>query len=134
MYIARFTPTAGISFYLTSLVQVVVGALSYSILLLAFVIVIRSPVWSFVIYFGWSLVEGILFAAFNSLLEIRLKWLPIHLIRTFYVIDGEPKVVNYYNPFMEAPPSLIAPTILTLGLLIMVKLVIEHRDLPPLSD
>lgn len=101
--------SVGLSYYLSFLTQLVFSTLLFCALLMSLVFILRSPIITFVVYFAWTFIEGLLFSAISSIYEIELKWLPVHLIRMTYLRNGEVQLNNYYNPFAGNIISLIAP-------------------------
>ena len=114
--------------------QLTISVFSYAMLLMSLVFIVRSPAMSFIIYLAWNFTEGILFRVAEGIGGIELKWLPLHLVRTLYTINGEATSKNYYNPFDENLPTIVIPMIF---IIIVMQLTYEsflRTDLKPLSD
>ena len=121
-------------FTLEFLVQLMFATFAYSILLLCLVLLFRSPIITFVAYFAMNFLEAIAFQAFKGIYNTELSWLPLHLIRTLYCLDGEVVLISYYNPFTEDASSLIVPFGFVLVLILISWLRFSKSDLKPLSD
>ena len=120
--------------FLGFVLQTALSTFAFTTVLLFFVFLVRSPLVAFVTYFVWGLVESVLYTLFKGLYDIELFWLPLHLVRTFYVKNGEAKIDAYYNPLVESPLTLIAPIVFVVIMVFLGKRVFLHRDLKPLSD
>jgi hypothetical protein len=121
-------------YYLQFLVQLSASTLLFCILLMGLVFIIRSPIKTFVVYFIWTFTEGILFSIFEGIYNIELKWLPLHLVRTLYLKNGEAQLNNYYNPFVDNFELLIAPFGFILLITIITYKLFLKTNLPALSD
>lgn len=121
-------------FCLKFFTQLIFATFSYSIVLLCMVLLFQSPIKTFVIYFGWIFIEGIIFLIIKGFYNIELIWLPFHFVRTFFTRNGELALENYYNPFSENIYVLIFP----IGfILLLISISLNHfskSDLKPLSD
>lgn len=121
-------------FYWEFLLQLAFSIFGYSIILLGVTFFFRSPGLAFIIYYGWTFVEGIIFILVRSRYDVEMKWLPFHLIRTLYTSNGVMASENYYNPFIENITSIIAP----IGFISFIACVtfyfFSRSNLKPLSD
>ena len=79
--------------------QLIISIFSCAVILMSVVFIVRSPAKAFILYLAWNVTEGILFRVAANIWNLELKWLPLHLIRTLYTINGEATSENYYNPF-----------------------------------
>ena len=120
--------------YLKFIPQIVLTTLVFSIFLMCLVFVIGSPLKTFVVYFVWSFVEGILFLLVEAKFDLELKWLPLHLVRTLYVKNGELQLANYYNPFFDNLPSIVLPVGFVCAATYLVYKYFLRKDLPVLSE
>lgn len=124
----------GFEFYLRFFIQLTVANTAFSLLLLCLVFLVRSPFVAFVIYFGWTFVEGIVYSLLKSLYDLEPWWLPLHIIRLFYSRNGEVVLESYYNPLSEDFPLLTAPVIFIVASLFITYKLFLRSDLKPLSD
>lgn len=114
--------------------QLLICIFSYGVVLMSLVFIVRSPAIGFIIYLVWNFMEGILFRVASGIWSIELKWLPLHLIRTLYTINGEATSRAYYNPFNGNLPSITLPFLFIIALLLATQQIFLHRDLRSLSD
>jgi lysylphosphatidylglycerol synthetase-like protein (DUF2156 family) len=120
--------------YIQFLIQYFFSTLLFCLILLSLVFIFRSPIKTFIIYFIWTFVEGILYSFFDGIYKIELKWLPLHLVRTLYSINGEVQLQNYYNPFITHLNSLILPFAFIGFILAIVYSLFIKGNLQALSD
>lgn len=122
------------TFYVGFFVQLFFATFGYSILLLGLTFIFRSPTISFVIYFGWTIVESIAFVFMKGSYGIEMKWMPFQLIRTFFSRNGVTKAEYYFNPFIENITATIAPISFMLLIILGAYYYFSKVDLKPLSD
>lgn len=121
-------------FLLSYFIQATVAAISFSLLLLCFVFVMKSPIITFVFFFIWTFVETASSTIFRNVFEVELKYLPFKFIKLLYLTNGVEKTTNYYNPF-EDDIVLIIPTLgFVLVILGMAWFYFPKSNLKPLSD
>ena len=122
------------SLYTGFFFQLLSSSLMFALLLLCLVMIIRSPLKTFIVYFVWTVVEGIIFTAFDRLLHIKMSWLPLHLVRTLYSMNGELELNNYYRPGIEDTIQVI----LAIGFILIITYFTNRAfmksNLPVLSD
>ncbi len=121
-------------FYQDFFAQLFLSSLSFSLLILCLVFVLRSALKTFIVYFIWSVVEDIAFTVFDKLFHIQLSWLPLHLVRSFYSINGKVDLDSYYHPLREDMLQVVP----AIGFILVVT-VLSYKaflkcDLPVLSD
>jgi hypothetical protein len=121
-------------FYADFFAQLFFSSLSFALLLLCLVFFIRSPLKTFIVYFIWSVVEGIIYTVFDKLLDIKMNWLPLHLVRTFYSINGKLDLDNYYHPLMEDLFQVIPAVGFIFILTFFTYRTFIKSNLPMLSD
>jgi hypothetical protein len=98
------------------------------------VFLIGSPLKTFVIYFGWSFIEGTMFLFVDAKYNIQLKWLPLHLVRTLYASNGEAQVANYHNPIVDNFLLILMPIGFILSITLLTYYHFSKSNLPHLSD
>lgn len=123
-----------IFFYLDFLSQMMLLNLTFSIFLLNITFIFRSAMATFTIYLVWSFVEGIIFTALESIYNLKVKWLPLHLIKSLYVRDGDASIDNYFSPLREDFTLLFTPISFVLILTLIVYKYFLKSDLKPLTD
>jgi hypothetical protein len=114
--------------------QLALSTLSYAMLLMSLVFIVRSPAIGFIIYLAWNFSEGILFRVAAGIWSIELKWLPLHLVRTLYTINGEATSGNYHNPFDGNPTAITLPITFIMIATMLTYQSFLQTDLKPLSD
>lgn len=121
-------------FVLAFFAQMFVSSLIFSLLLMALVFVVQAQVMGFVIYLGWSLFEVIAFTVAKGLYEVPLYWLPLHLMRLTYTLNGDAASGQYYS-WVDGPHQLI---VLPLAFVLLVGYFtytyFMNKSLKPLSD
>lgn len=124
----------GSSFYIWFFLQLMLSTFFFSVLLLCLVFFIGSPLKTFVIYFMWTFLEGILYSFFDARFSIQLKLLPIHSVRSTFTQNGELQLANYYNPLVENFSVLFVPIAFICAITIYSYLRFSKSNLPALSD
>ncbi|MCZ8020215.1 MAG: hypothetical protein O9302_03290 [Cyclobacteriaceae bacterium] len=122
------------SYYLVFFIQLLFSCLYFSILLLCITFILKSPIKVFITYFLMTFLEGIIFSIFESIYKIELKWLPFHLVKTIYLRNGDSKLSNYYNPFLEDFNSLVLPTIFVVAITFITYKIFIKSNFATLSD
>lgn len=112
-------------FYINLFIQLFLSSFGLSVLLLLLVTMVQSPIVAFVIFSIWGFVEGILFRIVDKVYDIKLGFLPLHLVRTVYCQQGDPKLENYYLLFDEG----IIHTIPLIGFTSILIFIIYKRIL-----
>lgn len=120
--------------YLKLFCQLVLCTFSYAVLLMSLVFIVRSPAIAFIIYLAWNFTEGILFRVAAGIWNIELKWLPLHLVKTLYTINGEATSGNYHNPFDGNPTATAFPITFIMVATMLTYQSFLQTDLKPLSD
>lgn len=133
-YTSSFTSDVSTLQCLKLFCQLIISIFSYAVLLMSLVFIVRSPATGIIIYLVWNFTEGILFRIAEGIWNIELKWLPLHLIRTLYTINGEATSKSYYNPFDGNLQSTTLPLLFIIALLFVSKQLFLQTDLKPLSD
>jgi hypothetical protein len=101
---------------------------------MSLIFIVRSPSICFIIYLAWNFTEGILFRVAKGIWAIELKWLPLHLIRTLYTVNGEATSENYRNPFDGDLTVTAIPIVFTTMAMLLTYRSFKRRDLKPFSD
>lgn len=121
-------------FVIFFVVQSILSNFVFSVLLLCIVLLVRSTIMSFVVYLVLNYIEGLIFVLVDKLWGLKLNGLPFHLVRSFYVRNGESGLINYYNPIFEDWTVLLISGVALIIAWILVCRIFLKSDLPPLSD
>jgi len=121
-------------FYLKFLAQMVISTFVLSIILLCLVFLVKSMLASFLIFLVWSFVESIAFTLVKHWFSIELKFLPLHLVRSFYLPNGEGSSGDFYFPMMSEWIKLFVAILFLSLVLVLVYRQFSRSDLAALSD
>ncbi len=127
-------PKVTFGFVAGHLVQQFVAHITFCSILLLIVFVVKNPAIAFVVYLVWNFAEGLAFTVVNGLYEIRAWWLPLHLLRTLYVTDGDPQAANFHNPIFSGNFLFVSPIMFAAFVTVLTKEIFLRSDLPVLSD
>lgn len=133
-FTASFQIDSSLQFYIGFAAQAFYTFLSISLLLLAFIFLVKSPVIGFVGYILIHMFEGLLYTALKGFFSLDLYLLPIQSTNIFYVRSGVQKADNFYNPFIEFSPLFLFQPLIISTLVWLAYTVFMKKDIEQLSD
>ncbi len=131
---APFKLEASTVFYMSFITQSFFTFFSISLMLMALVFLVGSPIIAFVSYFVISFTESILFLIGKKIYAFDLFFLPFHISRLLYLKNGEGKSENYYVLFYDYHNQILILPVFLLIILYATYWYFIRRDLKPLSD
>lgn len=120
-------------FYTLFGIQCFITFLLLSLVLMCLVFIVKDIVISFVIYFGWHMVEGVLVMVISKVFNLKLYLLPLQLHTVFYIRKDKNNKESLINIFQYSNENIFA--LLVVMLLVLVTFWHFNRvNLKPLSD
>lgn len=121
-------------FYFQFVIQFLLAAILISAFLLGLTFLLKSPLVTYVVYVGWSTIEGLIYTFFKAVYGVKLFWLPVHLIISVYAREGDRMLQNYFNLELATLPKLALPIVFASAIILAIYYFFPKSNLKPLSD
>lgn len=122
------------SYFALFILQFAASTLLLGVILMMLVFTFRSPIRAFLVYLGWTFIEGIVVALVKGLYGIHLKYLPMQIPKSLYQKYENDRSVVYFNAFSTNFVEVGIVLLFSLVAVLLFRSLFLKSELKPLTD